>query len=88
MRDKLDYYLKNLDKILENIPKKDKVLLKEMIYHSYGLIHSKNVVEDIQYLDYLFCHLLNHKYINYSTFLDLGKNLEDIIYALKVRDNF
>ena len=88
MKDSFNHYLEYLDMVLDNIPKRDKMLLKELVYNSYGLIDSDNVLVDIQYLDYLFCYMLNRKYINYDMFLSLGKELETIVYGLKVRDNF
>ena len=81
----IDDYLDVLDKVISTIPSIEKVLKRELIDTSYGLIKSNNILIDIQYIDYLICFMLNKKYINYSCFLLLGNKLENIIIGLKVR---
>ena len=82
----IDDYLDVLDKVISTIPSIEKVLKRELIDTSYGLIKSNNILIDIQYIDYLICYMLNKKYINYSNFLLLGNKLENIIIGLKVRN--
>ena len=83
MTETINDYLKILDQILNNIPKIENILIKELINTSYNLINSKNILVDIQYIDYIICHMLNKKYINYNKFLELGEKLENIVYSLK-----
>ena len=87
MIDSINSYLKYLDKILINIPKFEKTLLKELVEVSYGLINSKNILVDIQYIDYLICYMFDKRYINYEVFLHLGNSLENIINDLKAYTN-
>ena len=83
MINSINEYLECLDKILDNIPRKEKVLRNKLINISYGLINSSNILVDIQYMDYLICYMLKQKYINYNKFLLLGMKLENIIYECK-----
>lgn len=83
MINSINDYLEYLDKIIDNIPKKEKVLRNKLINISYGLINSSNILIDIQYIDYLIYYMLNKKYINYDKFLLFGRKLENIIYECK-----
>lgn len=85
MKNNISNYLIYLDNIICKIPKIEKVLLSELINSSYNLVNSKNILVEIQYLDYLFCLMLEMKYINYKTYLTLGGYLEKIILGFKVR---
>ena len=80
----INEYLECLDKLLDNISKKEKVLKDKLINTSYGLINSSNILVDIQYIDYLICYMLKQKYINYDKFLLLGRKLDNIIYECKI----
>ena len=83
MINSINEYLEYLDKILDNIPKSEKVLKNKLINISYKLINSKSILIDIQYIDYLICYMLKRKYINYEKFLLIGNKLENIIYECK-----
>lgn len=74
--------------VLDNIPKIEDVLIKELINVSYSLINSKNILVDIQYIDYIVCYMLNKRYINYSMFLEIGERLENVIKGLKTNNSF
>lgn len=82
----IDEYLNSLDNVLDTIPNIEKVLINELVNTSYNLINSNNILVDIQYIDYLICYMLNKKYINYSSFLLLGRKLENIIIGLKIKN--
>ena len=84
----INSYLEYLDMVLDNIPKIEDVLIKELINVSYSLINSKNILVDIQYIDYIVCYMLNKRYINYNMFLEVGKRLENIINGLKTYNSF
>lgn len=86
MINSINDYLNSLDKVLDNIPKSEKILLDELINSSYNLINSMNILIDIQYIDYLICHMFNKHYINRDTFLLLGSKLETIILFIKLRN--
>lgn len=88
IRNSIDSYLEYLDIVLDNIPKIEDVLIKELINVSYSLINSKNILVDIQYIDYIVCYMLNKRYINYNMFLEVGKRLENIINGLKTYNSF
>ena len=75
----INSYLEYLDMVLDNIPKIEDVLIKELINVSYSLINSKNILVDIQYIDYIISYMLNKRNINYNMFLEVGKRLENII---------
>ena len=83
MINSINEYLEYLDKVLDNIPKSEKVLKNKLINTSYGLINSKSILVDVQYIDYLICYMLKNKYINFEKFLLLGKKLENIICECK-----
>ena len=88
IRNSIDSYLEYLDMVLDNIPKIEDVLIKELINVSYSLINSKNILVDIQYIDYIVCYIFNKRYINYNMFLEVGKRLENIINGLKTYNSF
>lgn len=88
IRNSIDSYLEYLDIVLDNIPKIEDVLIKELINVSYSLINSKNILVDIQYIDYIVCYIFNKRYINYNMFLEVGKRLENIINGLKTYNSF
>lgn len=88
IRNSIDSYLEYLDIVLDNIPKIEDVLIKELINVSYSLINSKNILVDIQYIDYIVSYMLNKRYINYNMFLEVGKRLENIINGLKTYNSF
>lgn len=88
IRNSIDSYLEYLDIVLDNIPKIEDVLIKELINVSYSLINSKNILVDIQYIDYIISYMLNKRYINYNMFLEVGKRLENIINGLKTYNSF
>ena len=88
IRNSIDSYLEYLDIVLDNIPKIEDVLIKELINVSYSLINSKNILVDIQYIDYIVCYMLNKRYINYSMFLEIGERLENVIKGLKTNNSF
>ena len=68
MINSINEYLEYLDKVLDNIPKSEKVLKNKLINTSYGLINSKSILVDVQYIDYLLCYMLKNKYINYQNY--------------------
>lgn len=82
----IDNYLNSLDNVLDTIPNIEKVLINELVNTSYSLINSNNILVDIQYIDYLICYMLKKKYINCSSFLLLGRKLENIIIGLKINN--
>lgn len=84
----INSYLEYLDIVLDNIPKIEDVLIKELANVSYSLINSKNILVDMQYIDYIVCYMLNKRYINYSMFLEIGERLENIINGLKTNNSF
>ena len=84
----IDSYLEYLDIVLDNIPKIEDVLIKELINVSYSLINSKNILVDIQYIDYIISYMLNKRYINYNMFVEVGKRFENIINGLKTYNSF
>lgn len=88
IRNSIDSYLEYLDIVLDNIPKIEDVLIKELINVSYSLINSKNILVDIQNIDYIVCYMFNKRYINYNMFLEVGKKLENIIKGLKTNNSF
>ena len=88
IRNSIDSYLEYLDIVLDNIPKIEDVLIKELINVSYSLINSKNILVDIQYIDYIVSYMLNKRYINYNMFLEIGERLGNIIKGLKTNNSF
>ena len=88
IRNSIDSYLEYLDIVLDNIPKIEDVLIKELINVSYSLINSKNILVDIQYIDYIISYMLNKRYINYNMFLEIGERLGNIIKGLKTNNSF
>ena len=83
MKNDIKKYLIYLDDILINIPKSEKVLIKELKNVGYELVNSKAILIDIQYIDYLICYMLDKKFINYDVFLKFGNYLENIVLSLK-----
>ena len=88
IRNSIDSYLEYLDIVLDNIPKIEDVLIKELINVSYSLINSKNILVDIQYIDYIVSYIFNKRYINYNMFLEIGERLGNIIKGLKTNNSF
>ena len=88
IRNSIDSYLEYLDIVLDNRPKIEDVLIKELINVSYSLINSKNILVDIQYIDYIISYMLNKRYINYNMFLEIGERLGNIIKGLKTNNSF
>ena len=88
IKNSINSYLEYLDIVLDNIPKIEDVLIKELINVSYSLINSKNILVDIQYIDYIVCYMFNKRYINYNMFLEIGERLGNIIKGLKTYNSF
>ena len=79
-------YLEFLDIVLDNIPRNDMVCRSEVIFTSYSLLHSKNILVEIQYIDYLICYMFESEYINDNMFLKFGNILEQMIHGLKTKN--
>lgn len=86
--DKINYYLSYLDILLDNIPKYDRVCLKELTRVSFNLVNSKNIWSDIKYIDYIINYMLDNKYINYNMYIEVGYRLTSITDGLKDNISF
>ena len=84
MREEVVNYLRFLDnEVLEKIPNIERETYHELVSLSYGLLNSKNILEDIKRINFLANLLVQKRMISYNLYIEFGERINNIIMSLK-----
>ena len=83
-REEVVNYLRFLDnEVLEKIPNIERETYHELVSLSYGLLNSKNILEDIKRINFLANLLVQKRMISYNLYIEFGERINNIIQSLK-----
>lgn len=85
MREEVVNYLRFLDnEILEKIPNIERETYHELVSLSYGLLNSKNILEDIKRINFLANLLVQKRMISYNLYIEFGKRINILFSLLEI----
>lgn len=71
------------NEVLEKIPNIERETYHELVSLSYGLLNSKNILEDIKRINFLANFLVQKRMISYNLYIEFGERINNIIMFLK-----
>ena len=78
-REEVVNYLRFLDnEVLEKIPNIERETYHELVSLSYGLLNSKNILEDIKRINFLANLLVQKRMISYNLYIEFGERINNI----------